>query len=975
MKWIRCLLIVILTGLVSCEDDPVAPDTPSQIEDEFVGNMSELSFSESLEGFESDRAVLHILAPDGTLIERQCDHTRSNGVSSLSLAQGLKAGTYRLLYLEYELPQPIKNGEITTGHFGLGCSIDVSDIDFDIEDYYDKEMGLYGKGTEEFPYIVTSDDHLATISKKVNDSRYNGDITTDTYFKQYADIDMERMSFECDNLYGWSPIGGNETVPFRGHYDGSLKLITGLEINRKNDGGVGLFGYVAGGVIRKVRISDSSVSGNLAVGALVGTITTRGGERDCSLVDSCYLESGVKVIGSEGSVSTGGLIGCIDMYARATVTECTISGDATVSSSYNAGGVIGSSSMFSSTLISGCVNNASVTSEYSGCGGIIATGDTLNLTGCKNYGEIAGSTLYVGAEGTAGIGTGGLVGGSGVSTIAGSINYGTVKGKDGVGGIIGSTRVKGSDTEAYTYNNTMIISGGNEGDISGEIAVGGLCGEAQCGAFGVYNTGNVTGKDYTAGIAGCTSVAVIHNAVNSGAVTGETYTSGIVSKTCMGSLALNQNYGVVKGSGSCAGGILALGGTSTVINYCGNHNSVSAGAEGPVGGIVGEIGDPREWTLMNYAECIIGAAEVVMGILGPCFAIFEYAGTELPHVILRIEKGIDVTLLLCDTSLLSYGIYEMVAHHHAEALSTTMKVKTQQIASEVTTKLSQIRTSLSNFAIEPFHSGAFSTDYLGNIQSLESYYTASDENADKFNDNINEARLARAEELAHYSETKEIVHSVIAGVCILVGTVATVASAVVTGGTTAALAISAIGGMSSLVGGTNAIVKVTTDFEDNAVIISQCVNTGYIQSGDNSSDEAGGLVGVLNDNSILRDCLNAAGGNNAQGGGHLIGTLRHKSEVTNCLTIAAQDQWYDLFDSTDAMYSYSGLYYYTGEVSTRQAQLATGCQRLPEYYAIGLSQAEIANKESFEDWDFTTKWSIPSATNAFPLPYKSEYQE
>lgn len=209
---------------------------------------------------------------------------------------------------------------------------------------------------------------------------------------------------------------------------------------------------------KNARIQDSDIRGNVAVGALIGSITAAGGETGCTIVDSCRLKKSAHVIGTDnkGGLAAGGLIGHIDYMAKATINACSTDKDASIESCFNAGGIAGISSLYSAVILSNCTNNAGVTSQYSGCGGIIAGGDTIIITSCKNYGTINVSTLYTGQKDTAGIGTWGLIGGSGMSTIASCVNYGEVIGKDGVGRIIGSTRITGSDSEAYVYNTTMV---------------------------------------------------------------------------------------------------------------------------------------------------------------------------------------------------------------------------------------------------------------------------------------------------------------------------------------------------------------------------------------------------------------------------------------------------------------------------------------------------------------------------------------
>ena len=980
MKKVYYLITLFLVFLTACQDDIIDKNNQEIKEDNFVGQMCSLKFDIPLEGFEEREAVLYISASDGSVITRKCSHSRENGISNILLEKGLKDGIYRLLYLEYNLPKPLDNGRITKGTFGLGCQIEVKDLTFDIHDLYNRDMEMFGEGTEEKPFIIASDYDVRTLAKKVNDSRYNEFVSEKTFFKQYADIDLSSKSFDCDNIQGWSPIGTNNTVPFRGCFDGNNKLITGLNIERYQDNGVGLFGFTVGAYIKNVRIGKSTIKGNVAIGALIGSISTAGGKFSCTVVDSCKLESGAFINGIEakGGLSTGGLVGNIDMNAKAIINACVIEEGANISSCFNAGGIVGTTSIYSALVMSNCVNKATVTSQYSGCGGMIASGDTIMMSNCQNYGNIIGSTLYSKGSDGAGIGTGGLIGGSGIAVIISSVNKGNVEGKEGVGGIIGSTRISGNDDDAYIYNDVTVLYCGNEGNISGEQSVGGICGEAQFGSYGCYNIGNITGNIHTGGIAGCTSIAVAHNTVNTGTINGDKYTGGIIGKTNFGQLAINHNYGTVKGTGSHAGGILALGSNNTMINYCGNHGPVSAGGDGPVGGIVGEIGDPSDWDAMNTADCIIGSIEIVSGIFSCGFARYtKVNGKEPQKVILRIQNGIDHPLLLVDSFFLGWSVYDMATFDWSNKLNLSIKELALSSSESIKQTLSSLRKTYGNFSVSPFYSEAFSTDYINNIEALEKYYSGSEANADNFNNNINQSRYNRAKKLERFSMAMEGIHATIAGICIIGGFIAAVGSGIVTGGTTTAAYLMAIGGISSIVGGANTIWKTCTDFEENAVIISQCVNSGYIESGNNYSDKAGGIVGQLHDYSIIRDCLNSGNGNNSKGGGHFAGTTKVRTQVNNSLTIANIYGWYDIFDDTPPRGSYKAknLYYCSNsENQTSVPTITMAPQRKPSKYADGLSNEEVEKQSSYNNWDFTNCWIIPTNSGSFPIPYKSEYQ-
>jgi len=976
------LFIITLTFVwYGCDDEIVFSENPLPEMDNYVGEASTVDLAHVLEVFdEGIEYVLHITTSDGNKIKRSCNVSHSKTASGLRLMQGLKDGTYRLMSLEYTLPKPLAGGKFTKGHIGLGCAIKIHNKQVSVSDYYDRDLELYGQGTSESPYIIACDQNLRTLAKKVNDSRYNKKIDHTVFFKQYADtIDLEHLSFVCDNKQGWSPIGTNPTVPFKGNYDGNHKVIKGLDICRYEDAGVGLFGFTTGAYIKNVKIQDSRISGNIAVGALIGSVTTEGGERSCTFVDSCQVLDGVQVIGTEekGGVATGGLIGCVDMNSKVIVTNCSTDANAQISSCFNAGGIIGTTGLYATVLLSDCINNASVTSQYSGCGGLIASGDTVSITSCKNYGDITGSIAYNGAEGTVGIGTGGLIGGSGISIIASSVNYGKVEGKEGVGGIIGSTRVSGSDTEAYTFNNLLVAYCGNTGAVKGTKAVGGICGEAQLAASGVFNNGKVSGDEYTAGIVGRTSVGLVENSINTGDVFGRNYTAGIVGKCYLGSFAINQNYGNIIGSGGYTAGILALGGNNTMMNYCSNHGNIGygasrfitrSGASGPMAGIVAEIGDPSEWTNMDTFNCVLGATEMALGFLGGAvFSGMEATGGAR-IVVLAIKDLADAACWSIDMLSFGFAIDNIVGMYELEEKMTNAKEKVKEQEIVIQSKLKSLRAEYGKFTISnTFYADAFGVDYLNNVNKLVDYYVASDSNVEQFNDNINTARNELSEEVSKASKAHEIVHTAIAGVCLLTSTAVGIASIFVTGGTSAAIVLAGIGGIATVVGGGNTIIKTITDFAENAVIISQCVNTGNVEDDNTDNKKVAGIVGILHDNAIVSDCLNSGSGSSGNCGGHIAGVTKAKSRISNCLTIAPPDAWAHFMADTPPIGSYDAdnNYYFNGK--------STAGSRASES-PTGLSLEDLKNPEKFSGWDFSTRWTIPAAEGGFPIPNKSEYQ-
>lgn len=161
------------------------------------------------------------------------------GKSTLTFETGLKPGVYRLLCLR--TPEVPINGDTVWNEFGLGCRVEISETDTArVLDYYSKVMKMSGHGTEDDPFIVSSPDHLKRLRSITNDQIKNNLLLPKTHFRQMADIDMDKASWDSDHEFGWLAIGNMPNNPFRGIYDGNGYRISNLWAKRGNSAGIGL---------------------------------------------------------------------------------------------------------------------------------------------------------------------------------------------------------------------------------------------------------------------------------------------------------------------------------------------------------------------------------------------------------------------------------------------------------------------------------------------------------------------------------------------------------------------------------------------------------------------------------------------------------------------------------------------------------------------------------------------------------------
>jgi len=230
---------------------------------------------------------------------------------------------------------------------------------------------------------------------------------------------------------GWQPIGTSDD-PFTGSFDGQGYEISDMFINRPDESLVGLFGAVnEGGVIQNVKVVNVNVTGEWAIGGLVG--------ENWGDVRNSY--SGGTVSGED---CVGGLVGgnagdVSNSYSTASVTG-----------HWDVGGLVGCSD--SDGMVSNSYSVGNVTGEWA-VGSLM--GGNLGGIVAKSYstGDVTGDD-YVG----------GLVGDN-QGTVSNSYSIGSVTGEWYVGGLVGDNDSLGIVSNSYA-----------SGSVTGYSFVGGLVG-------------------------------------------------------------------------------------------------------------------------------------------------------------------------------------------------------------------------------------------------------------------------------------------------------------------------------------------------------------------------------------------------------------------------------------------------------------------------------------------------------------------
>ncbi|PFK11111.1 halomucin [Bacillus cereus] len=206
--------------------------------------------------------------------------------------------------------------------------------------YYVKENGktyIYvnhfsgGGGSQDSPYLVENEEDLNNVRNNLS-----------AYYTQTQDIIM--TSYQTGS--GWNPISN-----FSGFFDGRGFEIKDLYIKRTQNN-IGLFGEQKNGTIRRVRLTNVSITGNGSyVAALVG-LKSNGEISDCAVLSGEIRNEGVS------ASRTGGIVG--------------EQGSGTIKRNYN---------------------HAAVYSDGSFCGGIIGKNSAGSISSCYSTGKVIDTTL------------------------------------------------------------------------------------------------------------------------------------------------------------------------------------------------------------------------------------------------------------------------------------------------------------------------------------------------------------------------------------------------------------------------------------------------------------------------------------------------------------------------------------------------------------------------------------------------------
>jgi len=248
-------------------------------------------------------------------------------------------------------------------------------------------------------------------------------------FLQTADIDLTGCT--------WTPIGTSPNA-FTGSYNGGERTISGLVINTPGADDVGMFGWVNGGSVSRLRLTGVSITGRDSVGGLIGrqqsgdvaevhvagTVTGRNyvggmiGDKSNGGILAATSEVGVTSTGQY----VGGLVGYTG--SGVTINRTMASGDVTSTDSF-VGGLVG--------------NNLGTITRSAALGAVTASGIVGGLIG-YNANDVTDVFARGAVTGGTDRRTGGLIGDFGDGTLRRGYATGLVTSPSPptqVGGLVG----------------------------------------------------------------------------------------------------------------------------------------------------------------------------------------------------------------------------------------------------------------------------------------------------------------------------------------------------------------------------------------------------------------------------------------------------------------------------------------------------------------------------------------------------------
>ena len=181
--------------------------------------------------------------------------------------------------------------------------------------------------SEATAYTITTTRDLDLLATRVNNGTgYGADSEHPNgfFFQLGADITYahkEANEEGADKEDNYTAIGTSQKYSFCGTFDGKDHTISGIRIYKGESKNQGLFGYVYGGTVKNVTLSDAHITGKQNVGGIVGYLTNYDNSTIGS-INNCHVDGTVTIQAVVNSAeSHGGIVGA----GNGSVSNCTSS--------------------------------------------------------------------------------------------------------------------------------------------------------------------------------------------------------------------------------------------------------------------------------------------------------------------------------------------------------------------------------------------------------------------------------------------------------------------------------------------------------------------------------------------------------------------------------------------------------------------------------------------------------------------------
>lgn len=270
----------------------------------------------------------------------------------------------------------------TLGAYEINCAQHLRDLAEYVNGEYEIQGEIQGLGTD---------------AKLVTEKE--GHNCAGLTFKMTADIDFAPTSTWDDygsDEHNYTAIGCWQKIyvnadpmymdnPFSGTFDGQGHTISGIRINKGSSSYQGLFGYISGGTVRNVKLSDTRITGRSYTGGIVGE--NKGGTiADCEAGHTVAVHNV-----QQNTVMVGGIVG--ENLESSSVTGCTSAAVITCSaaSCSSFGGVVGRNE--GSSTVSGCTAAGVIVPNVANSGAVVGN-NSGTLSGNKYHSSLVGSYAF-----------------------------------------------------------------------------------------------------------------------------------------------------------------------------------------------------------------------------------------------------------------------------------------------------------------------------------------------------------------------------------------------------------------------------------------------------------------------------------------------------------------------------------------------------------------------------------------------------